>query len=332
VAEESSAPPPPVSAAVEEGYTVAEATTPQAILELPAKAGPSDGDVVMILDEDPTPPPSSRSRDVVMTPVSEPTPVAAVVDPSPVVEVPEPSPVVETLEPSLAAGAAGTSSAVGVVTVEEVMELATSRYIDFPSVGNIDLEAPQLPEKVLDVATEQMFAEPSIMETIASASKELHEYERADDFAPTAVAEAVDAALEAPVVSMELAASASAPPPTSENWEASLAQSAEAAKTTTTVAAIDTTEVVVREAGSSPPYPVAAGADEVRALDGPATTVQERVAPETTTRAASPKIQDAEETGASLSQGAASGEAQALELACTPWAATFGSGDDIKDG
>jgi hypothetical protein len=40
------------------------------------------------------------------------------------------------------------------LTVEEVMELATCRYIDFPGVGVIDLEAPQLPEKVLEVATE----------------------------------------------------------------------------------------------------------------------------------------------------------------------------------
>jgi hypothetical protein len=29
-----------------------------------------------------------------------------------------------------------------------------------------------------------MFAEPSIMDTIASVSKALHEYERADGFAP----------------------------------------------------------------------------------------------------------------------------------------------------
>jgi hypothetical protein len=36
-----------------------------------------------------------------------------------------------------------TSSAVGAITVEEVMELATSRYIDFPSIGVIDLEAPR---------------------------------------------------------------------------------------------------------------------------------------------------------------------------------------------
>jgi hypothetical protein len=34
------------------------------------------------------------------------------------------------------------------------MELATSRYIDFPIVGIINLEVPQLPEKVLEVATE----------------------------------------------------------------------------------------------------------------------------------------------------------------------------------
>jgi hypothetical protein len=73
---------------------------------------------------------------------------------------------VEILEPSPAAKAAGTSSAVGAVTVEEVMELATCQYIDFPDVGVIDLEVPQLPEKVLEVATERMLAEPSIMDTI----------------------------------------------------------------------------------------------------------------------------------------------------------------------
>jgi hypothetical protein len=40
------------------------------------------------------------------------------------------------------------------------------------------------------------------------------------------------------------------------------------------------------------------------------------------TRATSPEIQEAEETGASLSQGAVGGEARSLELACTLWAAT----------
>jgi hypothetical protein len=37
-----------------------------------------------------------------------------------------------------------------------------------------------------------------------------------------------------------------------------------------------------------------------------------------------PEIQEAEETGASLSQGAVDGEARTLELTCTSWAATSG--------
>jgi hypothetical protein len=174
-AEESIAPPPPVPAvAVEEGQTAAEAAAPQAILDPPAEAGSRGGDAVMILDEDSAPPPSSGSHDVVMTPASEPTLAAAVADPSPTVEALEPSLAVETLEPSPAAGAVGTSSAARSVTVEEVLELATSRYIDFPEVRIIDLEAPQLPEKVLEVAMERMFAEPSIMDTIALVLKACH--------------------------------------------------------------------------------------------------------------------------------------------------------------
>jgi hypothetical protein len=117
-----------------------------------------------------------------MTSMPEPTPAVRALEPSPVAEVPEPSPVV---------GAAETSLAMGVVTVEEVMELATSRYIDFPGVGIVDLDAPELPSKVLEVATERMFAEPTILETIASVSWALHQYERADGFAPSATPEAV---------------------------------------------------------------------------------------------------------------------------------------------
>jgi hypothetical protein len=266
-----------------------------------------------------------------MTPASEPTPAAAVADPSPAVEVSEPSPFVEILEPSPAAGAVGTSSAIDAVTVEEVMELATCRYIDFPGVEVIDLEAPQLLEKVLEVVTERMFTEPSIMDTIASVSKALQEYERASGFAPTAAVEATDATLKAPASNMEPTADASAPPPASESREASLPQSVEAAEAPATIAETSAAEAVVGEAGSSPPRPVAAGADEVRALDEPATAVEERAAPKGSARAASPEIQEVEETGASLSQAAGSGEAWALELACTPWAAIFGSGNDSEE-
>jgi hypothetical protein len=134
------------------------------------------------------------NHDVVMTSTLEPTPVerasepspaAEVADPSLATEVPEPSPTAEVPEPSPIAGAVETSSAVGAVTVEEVTKLVTSRYIDFPSVGIIDLEAPELPSKALDVAAERMFDEPSILETIASVSRALDQYERAGGFAPT---------------------------------------------------------------------------------------------------------------------------------------------------
>jgi hypothetical protein len=100
--------------------------------------------------------------------------------------------------------------------------------MDFPSVGIIDLEAPQLPEKVLEVATERMFSKLSIMETIASVTKVLHEYERASGFVPAVALEETNEALEAPMASMEPTADASVPPPASENRGASLPQLTEA--------------------------------------------------------------------------------------------------------
>jgi hypothetical protein len=50
------------------------------------------------------------------------------------------------------------------------------------------------------------------------------------------------------------------------------------------------------------------------------------------TRATSPEILEAgEDTGAALLQGAASGESQTLELACTSWSTAFEYGDDAED-
>jgi hypothetical protein len=112
VVEASSAPPPRVPAtAVEEGETAA--TAPQAVLEPPGEAGPSGGDVVMVLDEDLTPPPPSGSCDVVMTPASDPTPAVAAVDSLLAAEVPEPSPAAEVPGPFPTAEMAETSSARG---------------------------------------------------------------------------------------------------------------------------------------------------------------------------------------------------------------------------
>jgi hypothetical protein len=85
-------------------------------------------------------------------------------------------------------------------------------------------------------------------------------------------------------------------------------------------------------AGSSPSRPVAAGDEEVRVPDEPATVVQEQIALEDTTRAASPEIQEVEETGAVALMGAVGGEVQSLELTCTSWAATSKSSNDAEDG
>jgi hypothetical protein len=105
-------------------------------------------------------------------------------------------------EPSPATGAAETSSAAGAVTIEEMMELETSRYIDFPGVGIVDLDAPELPSKVLEVATERMFAEPTILETITSVSRALYQYERAGGFAPSTAPEVEEAVPKGPAVGM----------------------------------------------------------------------------------------------------------------------------------
>jgi hypothetical protein len=137
-------------------------------------------------------------------------------EPTPAARAPKPSPAAEVLEPSPAAGEAKTSSVVGAVTVEKVMELETRRYIEFPGVGIVDLDAPELPSKVLEVAKERMFAEPTILETTASVSRELHQYERAGGFAPSAMPEAVGAVPEESAAGTESVVAMFAPLSTSE--------------------------------------------------------------------------------------------------------------------
>jgi hypothetical protein len=65
-------PPAAYAAAVEDGEAAMEETATQAALETPTEAGPSGEDVVVVLDEDSVPPPSSENRDIVMAPASEP--------------------------------------------------------------------------------------------------------------------------------------------------------------------------------------------------------------------------------------------------------------------
>jgi hypothetical protein len=148
VVDESGTPSSPVTtAAVEEERTVAETAAPQAKTEPPAGADPGGADVVMVLtDDDSAPPPSAGDRDVVTSMVPEPSPAA------------------------------------GTVSSEDVMDLAACQYVDFPGIGTIDLDAPELPIndwEMLEVATERMFTELSILDTIASVASALRQYEGA---------------------------------------------------------------------------------------------------------------------------------------------------------
>jgi hypothetical protein len=211
------------------------------------------------------------------------------------------------------------------------MKLATCRYIDFPGVGVIDLEVPQLPEKVYEVVAERMFNKLTIMEMITSVSKVLQEYERAGGFTPAAGVETTDAALVAPTAGDELVGDAPVPSPVGESREEPLPGPAEAVEAGAAAALTMVAEAVVEEVRSSPPRLVATDADKARVPDEPAATDQGQATPEGSVMTASPEIQEVRGTGASSSQGAARNEAQALELACTPWAAISESGDDSED-
>jgi hypothetical protein len=217
---------------------------------------------------------------------------------------------------------------VGTASVEEVMDMAACRYVDFPGIGTIDLDAPELPgndRELLEVVMERMFAGLMILETIGSVASVLRQYESAGGSAPPPCWRQQREFSRNP----RTARSRPRLRPRLHRPEQTLAEAVASAAAATVA---DTTESVVGEVGLSSPRPVATAAEEVPTPGEPAATLQEHVAPEGTTRASSMEIQEAEQgAGAALLQGTASGEAQTLELACTSWAAAFKSGDDAED-
>jgi hypothetical protein len=250
----------------------------------------------------------------------------------PAVEVPVPPPTMEVQGPPPTAEVAESSSARVSLTVEEMMDLETCRYIYLPGVGVIDLEAPQFPEKEYNAAAERRSNEPTIMETIALVLKALQEYERAGGFAPAVAEDTEDVALAAPAARMEPAEDTTAPPHVDEGREASPPGPVEAAETPAPVAKPVSTEAVAGEEETSPPDPVTVEVEDVeaRALDEPITVVQGLGVPKVA-RAITPEIQVAEETRASLSQGAVGDDAWTLELACSLWATTTKLDTDSED-
>jgi hypothetical protein len=248
--------------------------------------------VVMVLDEDSAHPPPSESHDAAMASALEPAQVQAMTSLLFTAEVPVPSPAVKVQSPLPTTEVAESSSIRVSLTVEEMMDLEMCQYIDFPGVWVIDLEAPQLPEKEYEVATELRSNEPTVMETIVSVSKALQEYEHAGSFSSAAAIDAGDAVLAAPAAHVEPTTEASVPPQVDEGREASPPQLVETAEAPAPVLEPSVVEPVVGGEGTSPPRLVAAEAEgvETRALDELVVIAQEAAVPETMARATTPEI------------------------------------------
>jgi hypothetical protein len=148
------------------------------------------------------------------------------------------------------------SPAAGVASVEDVMDLAACQYVDFPGIGTIDLDTPELPRNIremLEVATERMFAEPSILDTIASVASELHQYEGSGSSALRVVLEKAEGVLEESTTGTELAVVVSPPSPIREGAGSSLPQPAEVVAAAPAASVVGVAEGVVGEVGPSSP-------------------------------------------------------------------------------
>jgi hypothetical protein len=141
------------------------------------------------------------------------------------------------------------------------------------------------------------------METIASVSKEMQEYELAGGFAPAVVEDTEDVALAAPAARVEPTEDVSVPSHVDEGREASPPGPVEAAETPAPIAKPGSAEAVAGEEETSPPGPITVEVEDVetRVLDEPTAVVQGLAVPKTVARAITPEIQVAEETGAYLS-------------------------------
>jgi hypothetical protein len=63
------------------------------------------------------------------------------------------------------------SAAVTTSSIKDVADTSSSRYLDFPGIGIIDLDTIELPsndQEILEAVTERVFADPSILYAITS--------------------------------------------------------------------------------------------------------------------------------------------------------------------
>jgi hypothetical protein len=184
------------------------------------------------------------------------------------------------------------SEAATAALIEGVADAPSSRYVDFPSIRIIDLDATELPSNdwgILEVTMERMFADPSILDAIASVPPVPRQNEGAGGSAPPTVLEAAKGDLRDPTASMESVVIEPPPMSAGESTNAPLLQPAEAGMDAPTPSVVGVVEGVVEGVGPSSSQPAAATAEEVPMLSQPTAAPQECDAPEGTTRAAPPK-------------------------------------------
>jgi hypothetical protein len=79
------------------------------------------------------------------------------------------------------------SAVAAAASIEGAAGTSSSRYVDFPGIGIIDLDTTELPSNdrmILEVVTDRMFAEPSILDAIASVPSVPRQDEGAGSLAP----------------------------------------------------------------------------------------------------------------------------------------------------
>jgi hypothetical protein len=262
VVEESVAPPPSTAAfTAEEERAVEETAVDQAALAPPAETGSGGEDVVMVSVDDGSMPPSpAREHDVTTSVAPE------------------------------------SSAAVAAAPMEGLTDASSSQYVDSPGIGIIDLDTTELPSndrEILEATTERMFADPSVLDAIASVLPVPCEDEGAGGSVPPAAPEAAEGVVRDLIAGTESVVIEPPLTPAGESTDAPLLQAAKAAVDAPTPLVIGAVEGVIGGAGPSSSQPATATTEEVLVPSQPAAAPQERDALEGTTRAASHQERDA---------------------------------------
>jgi hypothetical protein len=158
------------------------------------------------------------------------------------------------------------STAVTAASIEGAADTSTSRYLDFPGIGIIDLDAIKLPSndrEILEAVTERVFADPPLLDAIVSDPPVPRQDGDAGGSAPSAAPEVAERVLGESTAGTELAAIERPPTSFGESTDAPLQQPVEAAMAAPTLSVVGAIEGVIGGAGPSSSQHAAAAMEEV---------------------------------------------------------------------